>query len=306
MKKVVRILGFCALVAFAFTACKKNNDTNGKVAIKVSMPTTYSDGKTYLDGNKVKWSDGDQITVFDPAITEGDKFVQLTLARGTGQTDAVFYGDSSFFSKLDTDSVYTAFYPVDSISGITEDKVVIAIPNNQTFVENSFSPNTYPMYAKNDHNSHFQFKSPAGLLTIPVTIPDTATIDSIKITSVEVMVSSGNPLSGNLKYNQALTDGDSNGIADYVVETHKYKVFLNFGADGFTLTKGQTVDFNIVLLEGSLNASKFSVEILGEDDVVWAGLNGSGNNPVLRQTRIQMPVISLPLPPTKTEIDLSE
>jgi len=303
MKKVVRILGFCALMAFAFTACKKNTDTNGKVAIKVSMPTTYSDGKTYLDGNMVKWSAGDKITVFDPAKTEGDKFVELTLASGANQTNALFYGDSSFFNQLDTDSVYSAFYPVDATSGITEDKVVIEVPAAQTFVENSFSPNTYPMYAKNDHNSHFQFESPAGLLTIPVK----ATVDNIKIKTIELTVYSGNPLVGNLKYDQALTDGDSNDISDYVVESPQYTVILDCGgADGFTLPTNQKVDFNIVLLEGSLNATngKFSVLLKNALGQTLGGLNGTDNNPVLRQTRIQMPVINLPL--AKSEIDLSE
>lgn len=300
MKKVVRILGFCALMTFAFTACNKNND--GKVAIKVSMPETSSDSKTYLVGNSVKWSGGDQITVFDPSLTE-ENYLQLTLASGAGQTKATFYGDAGFFDKLDTDSAYMAFYPVNEITGITDnDSVYMVIPTTQTFVENSFSPNTYPMYAKNDHTSHFKFKSPAGLLTIPIK----STEEGIVITSIELTVGSAagghHPLVGALKYNQGLTDKNGDNIPDYKVESPIRTVTLACGGtSGYTLPKNVTVEFNIVLLEGALNGSKFTVLLKDGTNATIGGLNGYPTQPLQRQMRITMPTITLPLSDSKLQ-----
>ena len=47
MKKVVRMLGLCALVALAFTACKKN-DTQ-KVTFTANVAQPVNDARTHAE-----------------------------------------------------------------------------------------------------------------------------------------------------------------------------------------------------------------------------------------------------------------
>ena len=295
MKKVVRILGLCALMTFAFTACNKNND--GKIAIKAGMPETTSDSKTYLDGDWVKWSNYDEILVVDKQSTEIEDHVWLEVGAGQHTKTATFYGDINFFSHLETDdNSYTAFYPVASETSIKTDSVYVVIPEVQTFVENSFAANTYPMYASNV-GKHFAFESPAGLLTIPIK----ATTSPVTITSILLSVgTAGNPVVGTLKYHKELLDGsDTDLFPDYELGSISRSVTLQCPGSGYTIPQGEIVDFNFILLEGALQGTnKFTMLLNGEGNGFIGLFAGQINNHdfgIVRQTRATMEVLELPL-----------
>lgn len=295
MKKVVRILGLCALMTFAFTACNKNND--GKIAIKAGMPETTTDGKTYLQGDVVKWSNNDEILVVDKQSTEIENYVWLEIGAGQNTKTATFYGDIDFFSHLETDdNSYTAFYPVASETLVKTDSVYVVIPEEQTFVKNSFAANTYPMYAHNV-GKHFAFESPAGLLTIPIK----ATASGVKISRIDLSVEEGDhALVGTLEYDKELTDNsDPDTYPDYRIGNPWLSASVRCDGTGYSLAENETVEFNFVLLEGALQgAHKFTVTLYGQGGgFLGLFLGQIDNNAVgiVRQTRVRMATINLPL-----------
>ena len=132
MKKVVRMLGLCALVALAFTSCKKNNETNS-VTFKASMVQPTADSRTIGVGSEEAgywaiWSDNDKIMVVNPA---GDDNKDFTLTTRSGQNAVFTVTDPdkvNFLKDLETDT-YTAFYPFAELNG---NEVTIPINPNQT------------------------------------------------------------------------------------------------------------------------------------------------------------------------------
>ena len=67
MKKVVRILGLCALVVLAVTACKKKDDST-KMGFTATITQPNNDSKTHIgDNNTLFWKAGDAIKVFNAA-----------------------------------------------------------------------------------------------------------------------------------------------------------------------------------------------------------------------------------------------
>lgn len=162
MKKLVRIMGLCALVALAFSSCKKNETTTQ--TFKASTVQLTADSKTHLNNNKAKvlWDLNNEITVFDQS-GQYRSFVAGTL-ESNGQT-AVFHvydSDSEFMSHLDENGYYSAFYPNTSLEG---SDVKLSIPAMQTFAGDNFADNSFPMVGRNV-DGVFSFMSDAGVLAL--------------------------------------------------------------------------------------------------------------------------------------------
>jgi hypothetical protein len=259
MKKVVRMLGLCALVALAFTSCKKN-ETNS-VTFKASMPQTISDSRTHINqSNWVVWDDGNQITVFN---NDGSAYIEPILET-RNQTNATFSGDANFLADIETPNQYTAFYPVADNDGTD---ITFDIPAQQSYVEDSFEDNLYPMYATNNNTggTNFQFKSQAGLLTIPVKMGQDAThaytIKKIVVTATDNTAQ----LYGKMTYNYAAPYA---ALPTYGRSDTGYEVeLINCDAQGALTTDARF--FNIVLLEGCLQGeNSFILTLYDENDNV--------------------------------------
>ena len=130
MKKVVRMLGLCALVALAFSACKKIDTTKVSFTATINHPTPNS--KTHAMGMNneyyLVWDEGNQIKIFNEAGEDCD----YTLTSVDDEVATFFVEDAdkiNFVADLETKD-YTAFYPNAVIDG---DNVKLNIPAEQAY-----------------------------------------------------------------------------------------------------------------------------------------------------------------------------
>lgn len=228
MKKVVRMLGLCALVALAITSCKKDKETNDTV-FSASLTQPTSDTRTHIgDGNYLWWNENDAIKVFNAA---GNASVFTT--NDSDKPNATFVG------TLDPSASYCAFYPAANASDLNNGKVTLTLNNVQAYAEGSFANGVYSMAAVSatvGNNIEFEFHSPCGVLDIPVT--GVGTIGSVELTGAL-----NEPLAGQLLI-------DPNGFdpqnPSYTLGTYQTTVTLNCGSNGVTLSNVPTHLFFVV------------------------------------------------------------
>lgn len=200
MKKVIRIMGLCALVALAATSCKKEEQKLAS-SFKAELTQPTSDAKTHLSGSDLHWNSGDAIKVFDNAGT-----AYLLSTTDNNVKEATFTGETT----LDASESYAAFYPAAGAT-LSGTEVLLGLPAVQTYAEGTFGNATYPMAATNTGTS-FTFHSPCGLLAIPV--KGTGNIGTIELTG-----KASENLAGQLRYNlngehQGLTNGQATVTLD--------------------------------------------------------------------------------------------
>lgn len=199
MKKVVRMLGLCALVALAFTSCKKNDNTN-KVTFKAVITQPVSDDRIQIDNLKyLNWNEGDVIRVFNIVENVNESFT-VESGKYSGM-DAQFDGDPTFLANIMTAGTYTAFYPVYNVEG---DNVILNeisttqnwVHKNQGGIENG----RYPLYAVNNDEGNFVFNSDAGILRINLTANTQGA--SYEVEKIEISAPENEWLAGTLSYNK--------------------------------------------------------------------------------------------------------
>jgi hypothetical protein len=280
MKKVVRMLGLCALVALAFTSCKKKETTNSTLTFKASITQPKSDDRTYLaSDNSMAWYAGDVIKVFD---VEGHNFDFMVSTIGSqsdyvdeeGTFEVSGSAKVAFLKDIETPNSYSAFYPQAVVSGTS---VTMEIPTTQNrmtgmYVEGSFGTNTYPMFGVNDsvqvndttwNKKHFTFRSHAGVLQFAFGAPVNryVKVERIVITSRE-----GDELYGKMTYpfNYPFTEPYDPNYNGYTTSGTGYQVTLLCG-DGVVLPNNGSASeyFHIALLRGALSEG-FTVEVFGE------------------------------------------
>lgn len=187
MKKVVRMLGLCALVALAFSSCKKNETESVSFTATITQPTTSV--RTHVAGTNdyyLVWDLGDAIKVFDNNLA--DKNFTLTAGKdaATATFRAVGQENVDFLENLTAED-YTAFYPnanIDEESG----QVNMNIPANQLYrPAHNFVTNLYPMVGFNNATDNFVFQSNAGFLYLLFQAPEgeTVTFDKVVVTTDE-------------------------------------------------------------------------------------------------------------------------
>lgn len=301
MKKVVRMLGLCALVALAFTACKKNQ-TNSNLTFKAVINQPTSADRTFInDANALAWNEGDEIKVVNLVGVEKDFTVgtigDVTTYKDNNGTFEVADADADFMSNLTDEKNYAAFYHVTDIvkSGDATETVKIEIPQVQTRRSGatgggSFMSNTYPMYATNGgvdqygdpvDNDVFFFRSDAGVLRLMFkdAIDNHNVIHSIQITSTD-------PLVGTMVYPIAYPINPSYSY-EANVENEKYSVTLNCPG-GVELDAENLAVFEIVLLKNAL-ASGFTITIMGADEAVI----DTYNVPAMNKNKIAAETITI-------------
>jgi len=260
MKKVVRMMGLCALVALAFTSCKKNDNTN-KVTFKATIAQPVADERTGINtSDAVIWTEGDAIQVFDENGNTTDPFVATLTENGR---IATFTGDGTFLAKIHEAGKYTAFYPVQSYDA--NYVTMNTIPYEQTFVpraEGRIMTDLFPMHATNDDEGNFTFSSDAGVLRISLFCSKSSY--QFKVKRIEIISASENDvLNGTLVYNNVTRSMDVT-----IPSENANKVVLECGNEMLPPNANWSVDFDIVVL-GGVFENGFTMNVVRDDDVVF-------------------------------------
>ena len=275
MKQMLRIMGLCALVAFAATSCQKNEmqPTNTLKAV-LNQPTTGD--KTQIGAsNFLVWSPNDQIMVGGTTLA-----TQTFTAMSSGSTYTDFTGGT-----IDPNEPYWAFYPVTYITNVDveNEQVTFTVPTTQTYVEGSFATNTYPMAASNGGSgTEFTFQGLFGVLSIPLT--GSCTVGSIELTDAAFNLTGNITLSVyDLLAGEIRSGSTTNGA----------RTITLLCGDGVTLSSDPTV-FMFALRPGAL-MSGFTITIKDPTGEVIATRSAPINmrNAIRPEVILQMPTVDL-------------
>jgi len=139
MKRVFGMMTLAALLAVGSVSCKKA-ETNSSFTF--GLPTVEGvwadEGKAYIDmvdGNKMKWYDGDQMMIYsvDATNTTPTTGVFTADAGSTGATVAHFNGPQMTAGSYG----YFAFYPADKAVSVSADNyATFEVGNTQTYDKN--------------------------------------------------------------------------------------------------------------------------------------------------------------------------
>lgn len=273
MKKVVRMLGLCALVALAFTACKKNDTQKITFTGYAAQPT--GDVRTHISNSQyLVWNENDQIKVFNEAGDDMDFTVQSSAGKpGVAVFTADDADEVAFVADLET-ADYTAFYPNATVNA--DDKVVLAIPAEQQRHEGKdIANNLYPMVGFNNGTDNFSFASNAGLLNVSFQLDNESVLDAVNVDKI-VLRSKGDDdyLNGTFAY-------EKNGLS-YTWVGGTTQIELTTGSP-VAIIKGYGADFTFVLPEGAL-AEGFYIDLyLGEEFIESFEGQGDGANEIHAQ-----------------------
>lgn len=269
MKKVVRMLGLCALVALAFTSCKKEQKpTELTFTATINQPVTGD--RTHIgDGDMLVWDANNTIKVFNSNGEEGD-----FTTTDADVTEATFTG------TLTPTETYTAFYPDATVNG---NAVTLSLNANQNYVANNFGNDTYPMAAASQmsgNNFNFTFHSPASVLRLVLKSDNNCTVKSIVMTGVGTDV-----LAGDIVYSSF------GNPTDYTVANGTKVVTLDCGT-GVQLAANQETAFNIVVLGGTMSAgTQFEVKDMNNN--VIKTLTTAHNNTLTPEHILIMPLMEI-------------
>ena len=283
MKKVVRMLGLCALVALAFTSCKKN-ETNGNVTFKATISQPKSDSRTHIEdidftgGKALYWDANNQINMFNRTSGENQTFKASVSAD---RQVATFEGSGNFLAALDTDSAYIAFYP--NAQKDSESEVVnMTIPKNQSFVWDTFDNDLYPMFGFNDASGNIVFHSHAGVLYLRFKLDQNAygLNGEVALSKIIVEGAEGEVLSGTMAY-------DLDGGYTMTGSTEPNVVELD--CTGCSVVANRLTEFYIVLPEGALQ-NRFDVTIVSANNTQLT-FTGEAGIPIAAETIKIMPQV---------------
>ena len=199
MKKVVRMLGLCALMALAFSACKKNDETN-KVTFKATIcQPKDNNSRTHIENinafgfKGLFWDANNAIDVIK--ISSGEDATFVTESTKINGQDATFEGTGAFLSEIYTPGWYSAYYPNTNYDGAY---VFLTIPNVQNFEWETFADNLYPMYGVNELDSNgepvFNFHSDAGVLKLQFKLDLLTYGEGVEIPLDKIVVSAPNDI----------------------------------------------------------------------------------------------------------------
>ena len=260
MKKTLRMMGLCALIALAAVGCKKEQQTTSSFKATLTQPT--SNAKTHIgDSDSLLWNAGDAIKVFDGA---GNAYLFTT--DDDNKSTATFSGEAT----INTSNTYTAFYPAANTSDVTNGEILLTLAAEQTYVAGGFANGTFPIAAVND-GAIFTFHSRCGLLAIPV--KGSGNVGSIVLTSKTTT----DMLAGQLRYDLS---GNYLGLTN-----GQASVTLNCGGLPLDATNATTFYF---ALPAGVFANGFTVSITNGTTEIYH-LETTKPNVIAAETILMMP-----------------
>ena len=256
MKKVVRMMGLCALMALAFCSCKKNQSNGVSFTATIAQPesTSRTHGEFNADHEYyLVWDDADVIKIVNP---DGSATCDFAVVSHSG-SNAYFRTDDAaavtFLKDLENETYY-AFYPNAVYDDVTK-KVTMQISNSQVVTEQvldwgSFADETYPMYGDNSAQwDNFAFDSDAGFLTLVIKGMGQRYFDKVVLTTTD-----GMEIAGELVYNYDGTGGAFVGTDDHITITsdHLIQVKPSLPAEiSFVLPECTLNGFEVDVYNGS-------------------------------------------------------
>ena len=139
-----------AALALLLAACGNEeileNNENGNAE---KVPMTFTAGipqtRTSLaeDGYTVNWTEGDRVAIYDGT----DKLCEFEATEIEGNT-ATLSGDAA------SAGTYTAFYPFETVTTLTNESVTFTLTAAQTAVAGSFAEKLNPSWAQDTDGSH--------------------------------------------------------------------------------------------------------------------------------------------------------
>lgn len=253
--------------------------------------TTEQDSKTALDGTKILWMAGDEISIFQGSA-KGSKFV---LAKGENTPNGTFSiaaGETfDFFGSTDpdaTDPDYIALYPYDAAATIDGETVIATLPATQTYAENSFGNGAYPMIARSASRA-LAFKNVCGGIELPLKDDN----GKIVVKSVKISGNNGEKIAGEAR----IETGDVPTVI--VAETGSESVTLDYGegvaldaaAKSFILALPPTEFANGITIEVATANGVFTKTTANAVSIVRSGIRKMAELQVEEQTEEAGPVI---------------
>lgn len=253
--------------------------------------TTEQDSKTALDGTKILWMAGDEISIFQGSA-KGSKFV---LAKGENTPNGTFSiaaGETfDFFGSTDpdaTDPDYIALYPYDTAATIDGETVIATLPAAQTYAENSFGNGAYPMIARSASRA-LAFKNVCGGIELPLKDEN----GKIVVKSVKISGNNGEKIAGELR----IETGDVPTVV--VAETGSESIALDCGegvaldatAKSFILALPPTEFANGITIEVVTENGVFKKTTANAVSIVRSGIRKMAELQVEEQTEEAGPVI---------------
>ena len=310
-----RCLYIVSLLMLAFSGCQKAEVENPEKDAVLSDFRGEMEGildtKTVLDrNNNVRWSEGDQVIIFNGS-TLGGKY-QVTddsVGETSGGFDYIGNATGGFVSGSDIDH-NIALYPFDSKvkcakgddkepteSYILTKATALSVQN---YVEDSFGPGSFPMVAVTSSVSDYRlnFKNVFGGMKLQLK-------GDCTVSSITVKGQASEPIAGTVSVT-AFVDGSAPVVSMGADATAS--VTLDCGEQGVTLNEDVATNF-IIALPPTTFKSGFSVSIVDTEGRLMV-IKTSKENKIYRSSLLKMPEItvdasktaSIELPETETVI----
>lgn len=287
MKRINRLLGAALLAVALVMGCarttelepgQKTSQPEKTVSVPDSITFTavLENGTRTLLGTdeKVLWSTGDQIRVFNKSNASGEVF---TLKNGQGTPTGTFEGPNIGSGP------FRAVYPASIVAtGSQYDNISISIPSSQSYAAGSFGAGANISVGQADQLDNILFRNVMGVLSL--TLTGTATIGSICIQSYVQETLSGTATLSNLgeEAGPMLTFGKGQTAESFS------RLTLDCGTNGIPLTSTGTT-FHLAVPAGALG-SGYQIEVYDTDEKVMVRYaKASEDNAIVRNYIVSMP-----------------
>ena len=275
---------FMAVLAMGLLSGCQNETENvirttlpdSKVVVTASLDTkTESRTSLQEDGNndfKILWSADDKLGIFYYSSTAHNKF---KLTDGAGESNATFESEGTFKVESGTEGGTTSnfacvgYYPYAENTTATQSTdgsytIGMLIAVNQTYANNSFGVNNFPMLAVSD-NLNFSFKNAASVLRMPLK-------GSAKIVKA-TLTSESKKIAGPYSVKMTETDGswtpsiDGDGLG--IATDGSSMIVLECG-EGVQLDANTATNFLFVIPPGVYAANDLTVKFYDNENKYYS------------------------------------
>ena len=282
----INIAFVLSLAAIIFSACQQAEipnepETMDPTDIVYATIEDPADTRTSLDGEKVLWTSGDEIVAF-MGKTLRRKYVVSSETVGTNEGSFVRDNGYEHIGASEAISHNVAFYPFAEITckaeGQTYTLANITLPSVQTYVPDSFGPNSFPMMAVSvdTEDADFRFKNLCGVLKLQLT-------GYVFVKDITISGNSGEILAGPVTVTSSYDSLPQLETSD----DGQTSVILYCG-NGVQLDEDIPVTF-LIYLPPTVFTNGFTVTVTD----TWGGSNvfsTTKENEISRSTILRMPV----------------
>lgn len=248
--KLYITLSIAILVSMGCNRDEKGDDNGGAIPMRFYAHIEGSDTKTFMGDEKsngarpVLWDKGDSVGIYD---SKSQSYIPFENTSESGPM-------ATLDGQIAEVSNYIAFYPYNMLD---QQNILwywydinIVLPNVQTYRENSFDKNYFPMVSyKSNEDEFFTFMNLCGVLSIPIVGEE-----SVRSISFSGFNESGEPIqvagAAVVNYNSSSpteTQIRYRGYEEYSFNKSKHQITLITPDGGVPLNMSTPTYFNIVL-----------------------------------------------------------